>query len=41
MTALDKLIDIITNFTQEQLNQFLSNPVTVDILGDSRNEKSL
>lgn len=41
MTALEELIDYIASFTPEQLKQFLSHPVTADILGDSRNKKSL
>lgn len=32
MSALDELIDIILNFTPEQLEEFLTNPVTVSIL---------
>ena len=32
MSAVDKLVNIILNFTPEQLNQFLSDPVTVSIL---------
>ncbi len=29
MSAVDKLVNIILNFTPEQLNQFLNDPVTV------------
>ena len=32
MTAIDQLIKILLDFTPEQLNQFLNNPVTVSIL---------
>ena len=32
MKAVDELINIITNFTPEQLKQFLSNPITESIL---------
>ena len=32
MSAVDKLVNIILNFTPEQLKQFLSDPVTVSIL---------
>ena len=32
MTALDELVNLLLEFTPEQLNQFLNNPVTVSIL---------
>ena len=32
MKALDELVNILLNFTPEQLNQFLNHPVTVSIL---------
>ena len=32
MSAVDKLVNIILNFTPEQLNQFLNDPVTVSVL---------
>lgn len=32
MTALDELLDILVNFTPEQLDAFLRDPVTVSIL---------
>lgn len=32
MTALEELIDILVNFTPEQLEKFLTDPVTVSIL---------
>lgn len=32
MTALDELVNILRDFTPEQLNQFLQDPVTVSIL---------
>ena len=32
MKALDELVKLIINFTPEQLNQFLQDPVTVSIL---------
>lgn len=32
MTALEELVDILTNFTPEQLDKFLRDPVTVSIL---------
>ena len=32
MSAVDKLVNILLNFTPEQLKQFLDDPVTVSIL---------
>ena len=32
METFDKLINLLINFTPEQLNQFLNDPVTVSIL---------
>lgn len=32
MKAIDELVNILINFTPEQLNQFLNDPVTVSIL---------
>ena len=32
MNAVDELVNILLNFTPEQLNQFLNNPITVSIL---------
>ena len=32
MSAVDKLVNILINFTPEQLKQFLNDPVTVSIL---------
>ena len=32
MTAFEKLVDHLTNFTPEQLMQFLNNPVTLSVL---------
>ena len=32
MSAVDKLVNIILNFTPEQLTQFLNDPVTVSVL---------
>ena len=32
MSAVDKLVNIILNFTPEQLNQFLNDPVTQSVL---------
>lgn len=32
MTAFNKLVDLLTNFTPEQLSQFLNDPVTLSIL---------
>lgn len=32
MTALEELLDYIKNFTPEQLEQFLNDPVTLSIL---------
>ena len=32
MTAIDKLVNTIINFTPEQLNQFLNDPVTLSVL---------
>ena len=32
MKAIDELIEILVNFTPEQLKQFLNDPVTVSIL---------
>lgn len=32
MTALEELVDILTNFTPEQLDKFLNDPITVSIL---------
>lgn len=32
MSAVDKLVNILLNFTPEQLNQFLNDPVTVSVL---------
>lgn len=32
MTAVDKLVDLLINFTPEQLKQFLNDPVTLSVL---------
>lgn len=32
MKPIDELVNILLNFTPEQLNQFLNDPVTVSIL---------
>jgi hypothetical protein len=32
MSAVDKLVNIILNFTPEQLSQFLNDPVTRSVL---------
>ena len=32
MTAVEELLEYIKNFTQEQLEQFLNDPVTLSIL---------
>ena len=32
MTAFEELVNILTNFTQEQLKQFLNDPITVSTL---------
>lgn len=32
MNAIDKLVSLIINFTQEQLEQFLNDPVTLSVL---------
>ena len=32
MTALNELVNLLVEFTPEQLNQFLNDPVTVSIL---------
>ena len=32
MKAIDELVNILLSFTPEQLNQFLTDPVTVSIL---------
>lgn len=32
MKAIDELVNIILNFTPEQLTKFLNDPVTVSIL---------
>lgn len=32
MSAVEKLVNILLNFTPEQLNQFLDDPVTVSVL---------
>ena len=32
MNSIDKLINIIVNFTPEQLERFLSDPVTLSVL---------
>ena len=32
MTAIEELLDLILNFTPEQLKQFLNDPVTLSIL---------
>lgn len=32
MNAVDELVNILLNFTPEQLKQFISDPVTVSIL---------
>ena len=32
MTALEELVNILQDFTPEQLNQFLQDPVTVSVL---------
>ena len=32
MSAIDQLVKLLIDFTPEQLNQFLNDPVTVSIL---------
>lgn len=32
MSAVDKLVNILLNFSPEQLKQFLDDPVTVSVL---------
>ena len=32
MSAIDELVKILLNFTPEQLNRFLNDPITVSIL---------
>ena len=32
MKAIDELVNLLVNFTPEQLKQFLNDPVTVSIL---------
>jgi len=32
MSAVDELVKILLEFTPEQLNQFLCNPITLSIL---------
>lgn len=32
MSAVDKLVNILLDFTPEQLTQFLNDPVTVSVL---------
>ena len=32
MKAIDELVNLLLNFTPEQLNQFLNDPVTESIL---------
>ena len=32
MNSIDKLINIVINFTPEQLERFLSDPVTLSVL---------
>ena len=32
MSAVDKLVNILLDFTPEQLKQFLNDPVTVSVL---------
>ena len=32
MKAIDKLVDLLSNFTPEQLMQFLNDPVTLSVL---------
>ena len=32
MKAIDELVNLLLNFTPDQLKQFLSDPVTVSIL---------
>lgn len=32
MNAIDKLVNLLINFTPEQLKQFLNDPVTVSVL---------
>lgn len=32
MKAIDELVEILRNFTPDQLNKFLSDPITVSIL---------
>ena len=32
MKAIDELVNLLLDFTPEQLNQFLNHPVTVSIL---------
>lgn len=32
MSAIDQLVKLLLDFTPEQLNQFLNDPVTVSIL---------
>ena len=32
MSAIDQLVKLLLDFTPEQLNQFLNDPVTVSVL---------
>jgi hypothetical protein len=40
MKAIDELVNLLLNFTPEQLNQFLNDPVTVSILRPEEEPKS-
>ena len=40
MSAVDKLVKILINFTPEQLKQFLSDPVAESILRDQEASES-
>ena len=40
MKAVDELVNIILNFTPEQLKQFLNDPVTLSILRPEGEQES-
>ena len=40
MKPIDELVNLLLNFTPEQLNQFLNDPVTVSILRPEEEAKS-
>ena len=40
MNAFDELVNLLISFTPEQLEQFLTNPVTVSILQPEEGQQS-